>query len=157
MNIPIGVFTVITALSIFSLIAFAVVIVLAFLIVQQFKDDNYLRNELHRITQLLDDEDTDRINDLDDLQQRIGEWAKTTFPLGTPDSVTAHFVKEAKEFADSQDPMEAADCVIMLLNHAYRSDYSLVDAIEAKFDIIQNRQWGEPDENGVVEHIRDGE
>ena len=51
---------------------------------------------------------------------------------------------------------ELADCLTLLLDiasHEYINVSELLDATEEKLEINKKRKWGEPDENGVVEHM----
>jgi NTP pyrophosphatase (non-canonical NTP hydrolase) len=108
--------------------------------------------------------------DLDDFQRRVGEWGSRTFPKSTPYSKFAHLLKEVWELEDEIEPPgarprshvidparvaeEAADCLMLLLHLCHEQGVSLADAAEAKFADVQTRRWGEPDEHGVVEHVR---
>lgn len=53
---------------------------------------------------------------------------------------------------------EYADCFMLLIDSAahfpIRMD-TLLNAVEKKLEENKSRKWGKPDENGVVEHIRD--
>jgi NTP pyrophosphatase (non-canonical NTP hydrolase) len=69
--------------------------------------------------------------------------------------VVAHLKKEVDELAESHDPEEAADCLILLLHHAHKCGYDLMIEAFKKFEINRQRRWGRPDEDGVVEHIRE--
>jgi len=93
--------------------------------------------------------------DCNTFQREVGEWGNAMFPHGTPDSVVAHLKKEVDELAESHDAEEAADCLILLLHHAHRCGYDLMSWADWKFQINKKRKWGEPDQNGVVEHIRE--
>ena len=96
-----------------------------------------------------------RARSFDDLSKRVQEWQRETFPDATPHSVAAHLRKEAKELSENpSDYYEAADCALLLIGHAQAAGYDLFNAIREKFAIVQQRQWGEPDADGVVEHIR---
>lgn len=93
------------------------------------------------------------------LQNQLGEWSDSTFGLlRHPIAPLAHLVKELRELIDCPtDRMEYADCMMLLLD-AYRmiggSADDLVQACYEKLEINKQRKWGEPDEHGVVEHIR---
>ena len=89
------------------------------------------------------------------FQREVGEWGDKIFPGGTPHSIVAHLRKEVKKLAESHDPEEGADCLLLLLHHAHKVGYDLMIEAFKKFKINQNRKWGEPDENGVIEHIRE--
>lgn len=97
---------------------------------------------------------------MDQLEEAIGIWGDETFTQSTRYSVLCHLRKEMKEFWDSIDedcfcdPVEAADIVILLMHYARKAGFNLTEEIEKKFAIIQQREWGEPDADGVVEHKR---
>ena len=60
--------------------------------------------------------------------------------------------------AAPDDKVEYADCLILLLDAycmAGGSADELIDTAFKKLEINKRRDWGTPDENGVVEHIRD--
>ncbi len=94
------------------------------------------------------------------LQDEIAEWSDATFGGGR--SATRplhHLAKEVQEvIAQPDDHVEYADCLILLLD-AYRmaggNADELLEAAFQKLEINKQRDWGTPDENGVVEHIRD--
>lgn len=93
------------------------------------------------------------------LQNEQGLWSDATFGANRePSAPLAHLVKELGELLDApRDRMEYADCLMLLLD-AYRkaggTADDLVQACFQKLEINKQREWGEPDENGVVEHIR---
>jgi NTP pyrophosphatase (non-canonical NTP hydrolase) len=109
---------------------------------------------------------------MDELQAEVGRWAERVFVRATPATVVAHLGREVAElaeveatpFPDRDRPAsarglagrEAADCLLLLLHYAHQRGFSLREAAEAKFAAIQGRTWGEPDAEGVVEHVRDG-
>lgn len=104
------------------------------------------------------------MSDLDDLQFAVGTWATTTFPRATPTSIVAHLKRECDELAraiaqDERSPAavaeEAADCLLLLLHLADTLDFSLLDATEDKQHTNEDRTWGTPDREGVVEHVRE--
>lgn len=95
------------------------------------------------------------VNDLTRLQKEIGEWGVKTFPKATPDTQLRHLKREVNELFEQHDPVEAADCLILLLGHAHRRGYDLFEEAVKKFKIIQGRKWAEPDSEGVQEHIRE--
>jgi NTP pyrophosphatase (non-canonical NTP hydrolase) len=92
----------------------------------------------------------------------ITQWQKQTFPGGTPLSKIAHLAKELEELVEdlhSGNPerrFEFADCFLLLFGAAAADGMSFEDicrVIDEKMEINKKRKWGEPDENGVVEHI----
>ncbi|OHB92589.1 MAG: hypothetical protein A2Z57_03355 [Planctomycetes bacterium RIFCSPHIGHO2_12_39_6] len=53
--------------------------------------------------------------------------------------------------------MEYADCFMLLIDSAAHFPIgtgALLNAVEKKLEINKKRKWGEPDKNGVVEHIK---
>lgn len=54
--------------------------------------------------------------------------------------------------------MEFADCFILLFgaDHSYGMSYEdIKECINAKMHVNKMRSWGQPDKNGVVNHIKD--
>ena len=95
---------------------------------------------------------------LGEIQHEVGSWGDETFPHSTPDSVLAHLKREVQELLDADPANRQAECadVVMLLMHiAHKEGWSLERAVLMKLAINQSRSWGEPDEQGVVEHIRE--
>ena len=91
---------------------------------------------------------------LKDFQDIVGNWGNSQFPQSTPTSILAHLKKEVDEFIESGDPEEGADCFMLLLHWFYRHNIDLLETAKEKFNIIIFREWGEPDKNGVIEHIK---
>lgn len=96
--------------------------------------------------------------DMDCVVSQIGTWADETF---APDgdyrgpSIVAHLAKEVRELAENpRDMEELADCVILLCHLAHQNGGNLQAAIARKFEINKRRKWGQPDVDGVVEHVR---
>ncbi len=93
------------------------------------------------------------------LQEEIAQWSDATFGSCRPATRPLHHLaKEVQELIETPDDrMEYADCLILLLD-AYRmaggSADDLIATCYKKLEINKERQWGDPDENGVVEHIR---
>ena len=53
--------------------------------------------------------------------------------------------------------MEIADCFMLLLDSAHHvgiTHNEILQATKEKLEINKKRKWGNPDENGVVEHIK---
>lgn len=98
------------------------------------------------------------MTDLQRLQDELGDWQDETFGNSGPDGCLAHLKKEIEELiTDPYDRMEYADCFMLLIGAYRRTGGSADDLVTAAFQkltICKSREWGEPDENGVVEHIR---
>lgn len=88
------------------------------------------------------------------IQERIHQWAESTFP-GQPTSAKIdHLSDEVNEVRENpNDGEELADCAILLFNLASRAGVNLMTEIEKKFAKNIKRKWGTPDERGVVKHI----
>jgi hypothetical protein len=95
--------------------------------------------------------------------QRITKWQKETFPVATALSKAFHLEKEVhelkKDLIDNAPNrrLEYADCFLLLFGSADADGMSyedIINCIEEKFSIVKNRKWGNPDENGVVNHIK---
>ncbi len=95
------------------------------------------------------------------FQARHGEWSDRVFGIRPATAPLAHLKKEVKEVYDKpHDIMEFADCRLLLMDAARIQGFTESDVYEAcekKFAINQAREWGEPDKDGAVEHIREKE
>ena len=92
------------------------------------------------------------------LQQEIGEWANKIFGKHqTTAGIINHLLKEFIEFVETEAPGEAADCVLLLMQHAHEKGYDLLEEARKKHEINVNRKWGKPDEHGVIEHIEENQ
>ena len=118
------------------------------------------------------------------LQNDVKKWSDETFGAhrtGTP--IAYHLKKEIKEVIDALEEyhqgtysnevdgiveqyflkrnrikFELADCLTLLIDIAAHEQIDmddLLDACERKLVINKGRKWGEPDENGVIEHIHE--
>lgn len=100
----------------------------------------------------------------------ISQWQRQTFGQATPLSKLAHLLQEIVELKDAindedqtidheairRTKMEYADCFILLFGSAESYGLSYTDicnAIQAKMEINYKRQWGKPNEDGVVNHV----
>ncbi len=97
----------------------------------------------------------ERLEDLLNLQELAGNWANETFGKSqTVTGVINHLIKEVCELRDSNKPDEAADCLLLLFQHAHELGYDLLEEARKKHEINLKRKWREPDEHGVIEHVR---
>jgi len=94
----------------------------------------------------------------------VTDWQKETFGESTALSKIAHLKEEVEEletdvFHQAKDRrLEFADCFLLLFGAAKADGMSyedICDAIDEKMSINRKRKWGKPDENGVVNHIKD--
>ncbi len=119
---------------------------------------------------------------LQTLMNDISEWSDSTFGDGQRNpAIVYHLKKEVDELIDAlhksntfgcdnsvgvgefqrqlkKTEMEFADCFMLLLDSAHHFSLSaeqLINLAREKLGINKARKWGKPDENGVVEHIRD--
>jgi len=92
----------------------------------------------------------------------ITEWQKATFSKSTPLSKIAHLTDELAELSydlvnkKAEQRLEFADCFFLLFGCAADAGMTYEDicsAIQEKFEINKKRKWGEPKENGVVNHL----
>lgn len=97
--------------------------------------------------------------------EQINKWQDETFGRATALSKIAHLKQEVDELEcelkQSNNPTntleEFADCFILLFGCAasYGMTYEdCCEAINKKMEINRNRKWGNPDKNGVVNHIK---
>ena len=94
------------------------------------------------------------------FQIEAHRWADSVFgELRPPDGAVAHLLKEVGELSDHPyDDMEYADCLMLILDAASNAGIgadNLLNTCWEKLSINRAREWGKPDENGVVEHVRD--
>lgn len=92
----------------------------------------------------------------------ITEWQNKTFPNANVDSKLFHLMDEIKEVLESKDDFnlqeEFADCFILLFGAASCAGFNyneIIEAIDRKMKINITRKWGKPNENGVVNHIKE--
>jgi len=99
--------------------------------------------------------ENERLKGILNLQKETGEWANETFGKGqTVIGIINHLIKEVCELRDSDRPEEAADCLLLLFQHAHECEYDLLEEAKKKHEINLKRKWGKPDEYGVIEHIK---
>jgi len=92
---------------------------------------------------------------LDRLAEQIRQWQRATFPKATPSSVASHLLREAGELRmHPGDPSEIADLFHLVVGAAQASGHDLAVIVTDKFRENQAREWGDPDDEGVVEHKR---
>jgi hypothetical protein len=93
-----------------------------------------------------------------DLQAQVAAWARETFRDSTIESKFAHLMKELVEIsAKPQDVVEWADAFLLLMDATAFAGFTMdqiYEACRAKHAVNRAREWGEPDEHGVVEHVR---
>ena len=102
------------------------------------------------------------------FQTMQGKWADKTFPKSNIGTICSHFREEAREFAGGyndygtkylqpyHDPEEAADCLLLLLHHAHKEGYDLLDCAIEKLAKNQQRDWlQEPTEGGHFKHRKE--
>ena len=92
-------------------------------------------------------------------------WSGQTFGFDYPAHPRAgvgslhHCAEEVQELIDDpSDKEEWADVFILLFDAASRRGIpfsDIMDWVEAKYEKNTKRKWGEPDENGVVHHIKE--
>ena len=114
---------------------------------------------------------------LQDLMDRQRDWSDKTFAKGKftyerAIPISYHLQKEARELTDAVEKFISnpefksatnvregvADVLLLLLDcaaHLGMSVDSMLLHAETKHMVNVNRKWGEPDANGVVEHIVD--
>lgn len=114
------------------------------------------------------------MSELSEFQKEVGEWGNRTFnskrnfeKRACTYGIYNHFVKEVKElktviqqlFDKNKPPHvsideEVADCFILLLHLSFWHGFDLLEAARHKMEINRGRTWGEPDKDGVIEHVK---
>lgn len=102
------------------------------------------------------------MSELSKFQQEVGEWGDETFNRTKGCDylfITGrimHLTKEVKELKQgclSDIPEESVDCFLLLLHIAHIYGFDLLAAAKDKMEINRKRKWGEPDKDGVIEHV----
>lgn len=103
--------------------------------------------------------------------KEISKWQTETFRQANPLSKIAHLIEETVELKDAillenkiptstnfnNVRMEYADCFFLLFGSASAYGFShkdICDLIQEKFEINKKRNWGKPDRDGIVKHIK---
>lgn len=106
---------------------------------------------------------------LQTLMIEISDWSDKQFgTIKRNPAIVYHLLKEVQELIDEFNStknlsdkqqsirMEFADCFMLILDSAHNFGLSaddLIDASKEKLEINKERKWGNPDKNGVIEHI----
>ena len=92
-------------------------------------------------------------------QKTVSTWSKNTFKDSTMLSNIDHLRDELCEIIDNPDDIEEwADAIMLYMNAANFAGHSMDDILKAvhkKYEKNKNREWGEPDERGVVKHTKE--
>lgn len=100
-------------------------------------------------------EDKLRERSLERLLEEVVSWQKQVFTQATSQSRAEHLYREAKELRDDpSDAQEMADVLFLLAGLADGEGVDLAAAVRTKLAINKAREWGKPDAQGVVEHVR---
>lgn len=93
---------------------------------------------------------------LEAVLAEVVAWGRETFPQSTDASKVAHLLKEVKELErQPSSPEEMADVLMILAHLAGAHNVDLAAEISRKLSICREREWGGPDADGVVEHVRE--
>lgn len=97
---------------------------------------------------------------LEFVKNRIASFSDEKFGTERPFTAPLHHMKkEVEEAIESGEIEEFVDIQLLLLD-AFRKRFpdfdaqTLIECCNEKIDALYKRKWGNPDENGVVEHIR---
>jgi len=94
------------------------------------------------------------------LQRYISGWQRLQFGEGRALPAAHHLREEVDELiADLEKDApgvaeEVADCALLVFAVADHLGIDLFEAIIAKMQTNISRKWGQPDDNGVIRHIR---
>lgn len=93
------------------------------------------------------------------LRGEVAEWANETFPNANHDSICAHLMEEVGELAESFNEFEIeeeiGDCLLLLFHICDLYGIDPEAAARKKFEVVKKRQWGKPDERGVIRHVKE--
>lgn len=105
----------------------------------------------------------------------VQKWDAETFQHSGVSAKIAHLVKEVNELAEAADMVateakelgaafpssidalkgELADVLILAYGIAARAELDVDEIVREKLEVNKARTWGEPDEQGVIEHVRE--
>jgi NTP pyrophosphatase (non-canonical NTP hydrolase) len=101
------------------------------------------------------------------LVDELAAWSNDTFGSHRKAiSPIYHLKKEVDELIEvmEKDPdnwraieSELADCFLLIVDASKKhglTSHGIISNGRGKFEIVKKRKWGTPDENGVVEHVR---
>ncbi len=99
------------------------------------------------------------MSEIQRLQIECARWANETFGINrSPHGAISHLAREVKELAERPfDHMEYVDCLTLLLDAASNAGLRIDDLISDSWDklnINRHREWGDQQEDGTIEHIR---
>lgn len=94
---------------------------------------------------------------MDYLQTELGKWSDGQFGYNRkPHSSIEHLKKEVDELLEKPYSVEEyGDCLMLLLDAARRAGITgsaLMEQAYKKLEINKKREWGKPDDKGIVEH-----
>lgn len=85
-------------------------------------------------------------------------WQEETFPNATTKSVVEHLYREALELRENPDDWEEVADILLLLGHLiHKTGMDAAKVVRDKLEVNKRRVWAAPDEQGVVEHVREDE
>lgn len=97
---------------------------------------------------------------LQSVSDQISKFSDEIFGKLRPFTAPLHHMKlEVEETIQSGDEEEFADILLLLLD-SYRKKFpnsitqDLLNVADKKIALLWNRKWDKPDENGVIQHIR---
>jgi hypothetical protein len=105
--------------------------------------------------------------DLNELKYKAAEFSDRTFGVHNPITGPLHHMHEEIDevihcLAYGTDPLDEFADIFLMLVDAFRKHYGddvdmqkLIDASSEKLDVNETRTWGEPDEYGVIKHIKE--
>ncbi len=92
--------------------------------------------------------------EIDELIDALNSYYEGTY---TNSDITSVGIQELRK-KQERILYETADCLMLLVDCAAHASLNMDDVLTAmarKLEINKARKWGEPDENGVVEHIHE--
>lgn len=99
--------------------------------------------------------DAVRNESLEEVMADVVAWQNIQFPDSNPSSIAAHLLEEAYElYYEPTNAEEIADVMMLLTGLCARNGVNLTEALARKLKINKARTWGEPQPNGVINHVR---
>lgn len=100
------------------------------------------------------------IKEIDRFRLTLSDWQDRTFGQATLESVLAHMREEIDEVIENPDDLyEWADMLLLFLGAMSKQGIRFEEVFDKSrdkfYNVLVHRQWGNPDSNGVVRHIKE--
>jgi hypothetical protein len=93
-----------------------------------------------------------------ELQVEIANWADDVFPDRQPTHLLAKMLEEIGELiSNPEDPFEAADLGILVLDYFHLIGYDMQTCVLAKMEINKGRSWKMNPNTMIMSHVEEND